>query len=100
MIRFLLLLTAMTATKAQMPVPMGICYHEDAKLPEVQIFCQNVPDCMYSEEEPESENCYMRCQDQLDDSETEWNCEAYGMKCHLGVICILPPTMEGDDGFA
>lgn len=96
MLRFLLLLTILIITRAQIPAYMGVCYFENAQIPEVQDFCQTFPDCIYSEEKPETLNCYMRCQDELDENEQDWNCGDYGMKCHSGVVCIVPPSMLDD----
>ena len=96
MFHFILLLTVLIITRAQIPAYMGVCYFENSQVSEVQDFCQTFPDCIYSDDKPETLNCYMRCQDELEETEKQWNCEDFGMKCHLGLVCILPPSMLDD----
>mmetsp|Transcript_22652 Transcript_22652/g.32454 ORF Transcript_22652/g.32454 Transcript_22652/m.32454 type:complete len:109 (+) Transcript_22652:85-411(+) len=92
MFRFLVLSTVLSLAASQIPARMGVCYLPEANEEDVMKHCQTKPDCMY-EGDPNDMSCYMRCEDQLDEDELEFNCEDYGMKCYMGVACVLPPQM-------
>jgi len=97
MLRSLIIVVVVIATtQAQIPVPMGVCYFEDASIAEVQHFCQKVPDCMRSTGKVGTLDCYERCDGEVDKDEEHMDCEEYGMKCHLDVVCVVPPIMMKD----
>lgn len=82
---------------AQVPIPMGVCYPAGADEVEVQGFCQMAPDCGEMDGvDPTTMECYMRCEDLVDPDEVMFNCEDYGMVCHMGMACVLPPVLDED----
>lgn len=102
----LLCYVSLSLVESQVPVPMGVCHFAELSTQEVQSFCQNVPDCMYTEADPSDLECYMRCHSdealadfENDDEGEVFQCEDYGMTCHEEVMCVLPIVLmkDGDD---
>ena len=78
---------------------MGVCHEEGMAESDVEAFCQSVPDCADVDDEvdPSSLGCYMRCEDELDEDQRKYICGEYGMVCHMGLACVLPPVTDEDE---
>lgn len=103
--RSLLLLTLLvTLADAQVAAPMGVCFPDGAHNRHVEDFCRRdtVPDCAHApDKDPSLLECYMRCEDKVDENEREYECAEYeGMKCYTGLTCVLPPVLLSMDGIA
>jgi hypothetical protein len=99
MLRSLLLVFLPALVSSQVIAPMGVCFEEGAKTEVVIAFCRTKPDCMgFEESKKNGKDCYMRCNDMVDEFEEKFNCEDYGMVCYEGLPCIVPPANINDEG--
>lgn len=75
---------------------MNVCFSEEATEQEVQVYCRSVPDCGELADSS-SADCFMRCEDMLQEDGADYDCAAMGMVCYHDLICLTPPLMIEED---
>mmetsp|Transcript_30664 Transcript_30664/g.50666 ORF Transcript_30664/g.50666 Transcript_30664/m.50666 type:complete len:110 (-) Transcript_30664:140-469(-) len=92
---FLLLPLLIALSNAQIVFQMNVCFDASATSAEAQAFCESVPECG-NLPAGSTESCFKRCEDVLEEDGLDYDCGAEGLKCHHGLVCVVPPKMIED----